>query len=129
MTMAQINDKVAGEIIDFINKVGVTYPAEISREVMLKVEIVQAYLHHLAKDKKIYRLNPLPDIPPQILWKRIREFWAKGIKGKYMFEQMWLVVPACQLCGESKALYATEDITSKQTYYICKACYNKYKVD
>jgi len=118
---------ILNKIVDFVRKVGVSYPGEIADSLMLKPEVVYVHTKVGVMQKKLMRLKLSETQIPHILQKRIKVFWSRGIKGYEAFKRLWLVTVPCEICGEFASTIRAVDKKGKE-WNICGFCYDLYKI-
>jgi len=115
------------KIVDFVRKVGVSYPGEIADSLMLKQDVVYVHVKVGVMQKKLIRLDITEAKIPHILHKRIRIFWKRGIRGYETFKRLWLVTVPCEICKERASTIRAIDRNGNE-WNICQTCYNIYKI-
>lgn len=76
-----------------IARLGATYPNELARNLYLNRETVSSIIKHLIEEGAVEKINLNPNEVPGKIWKRISEFWKKGIIGFRIFSRMtWVQI-------------------------------------
>jgi len=123
----EFHESLLNKIVEFVRKVGVSYPGEIADTLMLKPDVVYVHTKVGVMQKKLMRLKISEAKIPHILQKRIKVFWSRGIKGYEAFKRLWLVVVPCEICQEFPSTIRAIDKKGKE-WNICGICYDLYKI-
>lgn len=94
---AEILEIEIESVIEQVNKLGCTYPAEVSRATLIPKERCISIIYKLLKEGKIYRLKLSPIYVPVEMLPRLANFWSMGIHGYEMFGVMTWIIPKRQI--------------------------------
>ena len=84
-------------IVEEVNKWGITYPGEISRNTMISKERVIGLIYKLLKAHRIYNLMLHPRFIPKEMRPRFLAFIQQGIHGYEMFVKVMWLIPNAQI--------------------------------